>query len=59
MNDIFKLIEEGKYEEAENFARKNMYSGAVRKSTYNTLITSDIPNARNYKEMPVFGNEIY
>jgi len=56
MVEIGKLLEEGKYDEAEEFARQNYYKGNIRKSTFTTIITSDIPNYRNFKDKPVFGN---
>ena len=56
MVEIGKLLEEGKFDEAEEFARQNYYKGNIRKSTFTTVITSDIPNYRNFKDKPVFGN---
>ena len=56
MVEIGKLLEGGKFDEAEEFARQNYYKGNIRKSTFTTIITSDIPNYRNFKDKPVFGN---
>ena len=59
MNDIATLLDEGKFNEAETLAQKALASNQIRKSTYTTLITADIPNYRNFKDKPVFSNEIY
>jgi len=59
VNDIFKLLDDDEYEKAEQLARTLFRNGDIRKSTYNSLITSDIPNHRNFKNKPVFSNEVY
>ena len=56
MQQIGELIDNGEYEKAEDLARSQMRAGNIRKSTYTSLINSDIPNARLFKNKPVFSN---
>ena len=57
--EIFTLLTNGEYEEAEKLAQKAFHEDMITKQYYTSLILSDIPNFRAFKDKPVFGNLEY
>ena len=57
--EIFTLLGNGEFDEAEKLARKAFHENMITKQYYNSLITADIPNFRNFSDKPVFGNLEY
>ena len=56
---IFTLLANGEFDEAEKLARKAFHEDMLTKGFYNSLITADIPNFRAFSDKPIFGNLEY